>query len=122
MHVETATRCQVCQAVRLPVAAAAAPVAAATTAPVATATPVATGDIAAAAVIPRGAAAGIVVGADDGVATLVWHSGRVGHVAGVGRAVLTVAAAAELVVEPVAGERSAQAAQNARKETAASPP
>ena len=54
-------------------AAAAAPVAAAA-APVTTAaTPVATtADIpAAAAVIPRGAAAGIVVGADDGVAALV---------------------------------------------------
>ena len=56
---------------RSPVAAATAPVAAATAAPVATTTPVAAAYIAAAAVIPCGAAAGIVVGADDGVAALV---------------------------------------------------
>ena len=80
---------------RSPVAAAAPPVTAA--APIAAA-PVTTTHISSARVIPRCAAAGIVVGADNGVATLVGRRGRVGRVAGISRAVLSVPAAGELVV------------------------
>ena len=99
------------------VAATTAPVAA-TTAPVAAATaPVAAAGVVTSSIVPGSASAGIVVGTDDGITTLIGHS-RSGILRiGVRRVDVSVPAG-ELVVQPITGDCPTDSSHETREEPA----